>query len=524
MGLAMIARAPMTEAADPQEEPLFRRLAVVFVVAAAVFYLAIAVVWKAYYDEIDSNVLPLVALQYRGSLIVTQTDIDRARVDFPSAYRDVRSYADLHSAKLAKIDEDHWAAYYFPAYPIFCLPFKVLFQAAGLPQLKAFVLANLVLWVGALVCVLRRLRAPAEKRLASLLVLVASHSVFYVNYVNYEVFMMAFVTASLVEHYNRNFMSSALLLSIAGIPNPAVMAVGIVMILSHCGRLFLAVRRGRAVAWGSMLWQTVRYGACFLPCLIPFAFNLVYLGGATGGFGAVASFADYPCRVWTYFLDPTVGFPSFGGAVIGLLFVLTGAAFVARRWRAVEACAFLVVAVLSVSLMHHVNCGMFYAARYLVWIYPFAATALVFHALDLVAAVRTRRLLVLLCVGSAVLLVGVNMGVRSYEFNRLTRLLLEYAPGLYNPYSATFYSRTLHIDGGYDQTSPVAYCDPGTGEVRKIIYLSRPGAAIEVEGRFTGDERSMRYLRDALAGDRCDGRFRYINASGLGSVKLWQKH
>lgn len=92
--------------------------------------------------EGDSYMLPIESLQHRGSIVITQEDIDYARDDMPYFYGNVYTYNDLRSAKLCQIDENHWLAWYFPLYAMLCLPMKLVLQLAGLDQHYAFTFTN----------------------------------------------------------------------------------------------------------------------------------------------------------------------------------------------------------------------------------------------------------------------------------------------------------------------------------------------------------------------------------------------
>lgn len=477
-----------------------------------------------WYHEIDTNVLPVISLQYRGSLLINQSDIEQAQIDFPEWYDNIQSYDDLRSSKLVKVTETEWMSFYFQLYPMLVLPVKLIFQLFGIGQMRAFLVTNTLLILAALWTVYKKLNTSPKRKLLALVLLMLSPIVFYNNYLCYETLMFSFVTISLVMYSRGSYKLSALFLSLAGMPNPTVMTIGMVMIAEYLIRICW---ENRALGFIGIVKKkfkdVVLYGVCYVPCLIPFAFQFLYRGQTT--FVAGGEAGNIWIRLLTYLFDPTLGFFTFAPLQLLLFFVMVVVAICRKRYEAIPWAAFLLSVLCAVSLMYHINCGMYYCARYLVWIYPVVSLFIVtvgFDAMNRVAVKVTTT--VAMCVVSCGLL-GMNYkdpGASVY-FNESTQRILEYCPSLYRPYSATFYCRTLHIDGGYYNTEPAYYKDRTDGYVRKMIYRATPEQCELVINSIAGDEASMEYVRKQMDKTGMDGKFHYLNFPRGGKYQIMEK-
>lgn len=481
------------------------------------------------YNEIDSNALPVISLQYRGSVLMEQQDIDQARTDFPFLYDGIYTYDDLRSSKLIKVTDETWLSYYFPIYPLFCIPVKVAFSIMGLPQERTFSVTNAMLVIFALYVVLRYLKVTDRQKLFLLLLLMINPVIFYINYICYEAFMFSMVTVSLVLYYNKCKKRSAFLLSLAGMSNSAVMAIGLLMVAEYVIEMF-AANRGRT--WGNLvknnLKETVLYAISFIPCFAQYIAIYTSLGTVERGTHMMATTGYYGARFLTYLFDPTVGFFTF--APLQILFFIYCILVIIRlkKWKALVRGMFLVAAVAAFSLVVHINCGMIFCARYLVWTYPACA---LFIAEELDEIVLRKHILTIskfLMVGATCFLILINyqknQSDRSYYFNNATQMILNICPGIYNPYSATFYCRTLHTDGAYHISEPAYYRDADRSlEVRKIIFKAVPESEQILLNDLTGSDESINYLRCAINKYNLDGKFHYINLPRNGKYSLKEK-
>ena len=110
------------------------------------------------------------------------------------------------------------------------------------------------------------------------------------------------------------------------------------------------------------------------------------------------------------------------------------------------------------------------------------------------------------------------------EFNTITKEILNYCPSLYNPYSATFYCRTLHIDGAYQIESNAYYKDDETNQIRKLIYKATPENINQLQRDLYGDKESIKYLNEKIAEIGVDKKFHYLNFSKFNNHQLYEKN
>ncbi len=496
----------------------------VIMAVLAVFLMAEAYFGPVSYGEIDSNALPVISLQYRGSILMQQSDIRQAKKDFPELYEDVESYEDFRSAKLLKVTEDKWMSFYFPIYPLFCIPVKLILALVGANQERCFEVTNALLVIAAFYFVLRKLKAGSRQRFLAAAMLVLSPAIFhYVNYICYEAFIFSMLTISLVQYSSGKYKSSAFALALGGMSNSAVMAVGIVMVCEYLGRILYRNRGTKLVALiRDNFKETFLYGLCYVPCLIPFAVQRYYLSqslyvvtsdGTQGLTG----------RVLAYLFDPNLGFCSFAPLAAAVFLILILVSVLRRRYHALVWLLFLLGSVTAVSFMPHINCGMEFCARYVVWIYPVIPIFLATEGYELFQKVRGRAVCYCAVILSTAFFLYWNNGVLLYHFNNCSEWLLNYAPALYDPLSSTFYCRTLHVDGGYSYTQPAYHKNKKTDEITKLIYKADAGAAELVLNDVTGTEDSLRYLEQEIEKRGEDGKFHYIDLPVWGKYEIYEK-
>lgn len=475
--------------------------------------------WDA---EIDSNTLPLISLQYRQSIAVNQSDIEQAQVDFPELQKDVDSPEDFRSAGLQETTDGNWLSYYFPIYPLFCIPVKLLLSFLSLDQQRCFFVTNALLVSGALLFLQLKLKVSPIRRILAVLMLAISPIVYYVCFLNYEAFIFAMLTVAIVLYHNGNRNWSAVFISLGAMANSAVAAIGLTMIADYVIRVLWKNRKQHMLLTIKQYFgETVRYAICFVPCLIPFVAQGYYLGRDT--FSGMADTANWLSRFLTYLFDPALGFTSFAPIGLCLFFVFAVLSVVKKNCRAFTWIGMFLAVVGAYSLMPHINSGMLFCARYVVWSYPLIPVFLVAFSTECLAKRTVFYLCMISSVVSSLLLMLINPIEGAHMYNTTSKWLLKNVPFLYNEYSATFYSRTLHIDGAYDQTEPAYYKDDVTGQIYKLIYRADPGNGEQILFDLKGDQASMDYLETQIEKNGTDGKFHYINFPSWGSYSVYEK-
>lgn len=478
--------------------------------------------------EIESNEFPIVAIQYRGSIFSKPADVRHIRDDFPALYRAAKEIYTLTDEtmfqKLPQISDDTWYSFYFPIYPLICMPLKLLFQFLSVDQERCFTVTNALLMLLSLVFVQRRLKVPAKQRLLVVALLMVSPITLNVSYIYYMVFMASFVTMSLVQYYNGRYRSSALLLSIAGMSNATIMAVGLVMIAEYLVktlRSFLSGPRTWKEA-GEHIRQTVLYGLCYVPCLAQYIVNF---------FAKVPSFlpskqdTSYLARFMTYLFEPTLGFGTFAPVAILAFFALIVVGLIKRKPRGLIWGAFFLGTVAAFSMMELMNVGMLFCARYLVFTWPIIPLYLATEGYGLIRSSICRDVVHLLLLVSCGVLIFVNAptACAGPVFNPTTQWLLNHVPQYYNPYYTTFYCRTRYTYDGQIFNGLSYYVDPPTNEIRKLVYKAEEGQAECVMDELTGDDESMVYLEKQLEKHKLDGKYHYINFPCSGKYQVREK-
>ncbi len=302
------------------KEKLLHLFCKCFLLAISLSFLLSAIGDPYIFHEIDSYMLPTVSIEYRGSIVMTQEDIDRAREDYPTLYEKVYDYDTLRSAKLNKCSDTEWISFYFPVYSLVCLPAKLVLQLFHAEQERAFPITNALLLIVTLVFVYRRLRVPVFGKLSAILLLGISPIRHYIAYISAEAMLFSLITVALVLYQNKNYKLAAFLIAVASMPNPTVMAIGIVMVIDYLVRLFQNRKTVKPFSKAAIL-ETVRYGCCYLPCLVPFAFNFIMMrtGNPTAG---GATLYMYGQRFLSYLFDLNFGFPSFAPVTLLAFFLL----------------------------------------------------------------------------------------------------------------------------------------------------------------------------------------------------------
>lgn len=505
------------------KEILFKRLESIGFMLIVVVLLSRAAFGPIWYAEIDSNTLPTISIQYHHSIFMDESDLETARIDYPTLYSGIYMYDDLRSSKLIQLENGKWMSWYFPIYPLFCIPLKLFFQLVRVSQERVFLVTNALLIIIAIHTVLYRLKISDNRRRVAAILLLFSPIVYYNNYINYEAFIFSLLTVSLVHYHNKELKRSAFVLSLAGMANSTVMAVGIVMVGEYLVGIWEKYRfRKNREQLKVFIKDTILYGICFIPSLIPFVVQYIYQGKGT--FSESSTIDYWGARVLSYFFDPSLGFFSFAPIALLLFFALALLSVHNRKKHAIVWLLFLVGTVSAFSLMRHINCGMIYCARYLVWTYPIIPLYICCEGVDAINFSGVRKTACIVAAISSALLISLNHtrgNVFDYmDFNYVTKMVLDNVPQLYNPFSATFYSRTVHVDGAYWFTEPMCYLDSQTGEVRKIIFMANIKGKEATEKLVYGNESDLKKFRDKLRGTSDDGKLHYINIPRSDSMKL----
>lgn len=321
------------------------------------------------YSEPDSYALPAISIQYRGTIVITQEDINQAREDFPDLYKDVYTYEDLRTSKLLKIDEENWLSFYFPTYALLSLPMKLLLQVFHLNQSKAFVITNVLLNVFALYYFFAAYKRKAGSFHASLwtLLLLVNPILLYYRFISAECTLFSLVLLSMVLWSENKYKKAALLISIASTMNPTAMGIGIFLFIDYA-LSYLKNKKGNLFQKKNIL-DIFKLICCYIPSLVPFLINYHYISKFYPS-SNLASTEGLFARFLTYIFDLNLGLASISILLI-LLFAVSLIYIIWKKERKLLLQGGSVLfTILLFSITYHINSGMLNCARYVIWIYP----------------------------------------------------------------------------------------------------------------------------------------------------------
>ncbi len=475
-----------------------------------------------YYHEIDSYVLPTISIEYRHSMMITQADIDQAQIDFPQYYEDVNDFDSLRSSQLNKITEDKWLAYYFPSYSICCMPLKLLFQLLGADQAWAFTVTNALFAIAALIYMYSRLKVPPIFKLLAVLLFVISPLDLYIQYISSETMMFSLVIISLVMYINGKYRTSAVTICIASMTNPTVMGFGIVMVAEYLIKMFIRRKEVRIFSRQNII-DTLKYACCFIPCFIPFVFNMVAMGQANPTSGG-ATLEDYGARVLSYLFDVNIGFSTLAPVTLLAFFALVIISLVKKDLSALRYLGFLMTPLLAYSLMIYMNCVPVFFSRYVMWNYPALIIGTAVLASNIISSpVRQYIFSGVITASTAAMLCINSIPMYYFSFNTASRFLLENCPQLYIPYHGTFYAGTDGYCWGCETECPSLYFSQSDGALRKCLFKATDEYKKQVISRVSGSSGDIDKFTEMVNSVPSDGNYHYIDIPRSSGIKLWEK-
>lgn len=495
----------------------------VIIVGIALSFLMKAFFGACYYHEPDSYMLPTISMQYRQTLIITQADIDQAKIDYPTIFEEVDDFDTMRSSKLVKSTETEWVSFYFPVYAFLCMPAKLVLQLCGMEQFRAFLITNALFVIAALIFAYKGLKCSPFVKFMTIALLAASPIHMYIQYISCEAMLYSMIIISLTLYQRRKLKLSALVLSFASMANPTIMGIGIAMVGDYFVRM-IADRKKVKILSAENILRTLKYGCSFVPCLIPFAFNFIFIGSGNPTAGG-ATLTDLGYRFLAYLFDINLGFFSFAPVTLIVFFVFVGISLKNKRWYAITVASMLLITMLAFSLMIFIDCVPTFCARYIMWAYAILVMGIAVLADDILVSRNKKLFTIIPAITVNLILLTVNHTPMYYfGLNRSSEFLLNYCPVLYNPYYSTFYSRNNQLNWPYETDIPSYYTSTVDGYVRKIMFCATDDYKLRVISSLTGDDDSMAALEKAVNETPSDGRFHYLNFSPLSGVKLTEKN
>ena len=448
--------------------------------------------------------------------------------------------------------------WYFPVYAIVCIPMVLIFRKIGIPPMHAFPVTNLIALTIAFIIMAALLKTTAKRRTVLLLLLAVHPAVFYISNISAEPLIYALLIIGCTFWYNRSYRPAALFISIAGMLNPTIMCIGIVMILEYLEHQGFFSEPLEYLGSIKKWLDLISYGVFFIPALIPMAYNYYHTGHinltaatpelVTGNESTLA-------RMWAYITDMNYGllpyFPVLTlGAVVLIVMVLVRIrsvfsyamphrysererkATVKKSTKAgtrfMEWMIVFFINLALVSTVTHINSGMCGIARYNMWLSVIPIFAIILFGADIVDMVAIRKLAVasltigILFTGGIVYTYYPHfaMNAQYTDFTPIAKLVMDRLPGLYDPLPSTFVSRTLHIDGGYEYETPVIYVGDDN-YVRKILATkTNEDMLLKNYRSATNDQRWINKVRVESQIQSLSDRPGYISVPGRYRVRI----
>lgn len=430
--------------------------------------------------EWDDYSLPSISIMYQHNIGIDDADVAKFKEVFPewSEY--------ISKDKLSGFNNKAGDAisFYFPVYSAAAIPFIALLQAANLPARYAYAYTNVLCLAALLLTVYYFVRENDKRTLLLVVLLSINPIIFYIEWISAEVFIYSMIGIAMVFWYRHAYKRAALFISLAGMLNPTIMIVGILMIVDY---FYEMLHTDKSTRYAEIILQNAKdiilFGLCFSISLIPMVYNYVN----TGHINLTAAYENFTVskesifqRFFAYLFDLNLGFLPYFPILLVSSIVLIPIAVVKKNWTYLLFQTAFYGNVVLYSIMIHINSGMSGIARYNAW----NAALLIFSVWccydkmiknkAAMIMVKTGLLLTPVILMAIITIYGpVKANVYSCrEMTPIASFVLDHFPQLYNPLPSTFCSRIKHVDGGYSYDTPLVY-ENGERKVKKIYAASK---------------------------------------------------
>ncbi len=422
--------------------------------------------------EFDDYSIPVVSIIREGNFSISERDVEAYKMFFPELAKQTENL--VFSGCIGR--DGNELTWYFPTYSIACIPLVLLFLFLGLPASYGFIFTNLLLEMILLYAVFRYLKVNDKCKLLLILLLSINPIIFYYFWISAEVFLYAFLGLTMICWYNRWYKRAAIFVSLAGMLNPTIMSVGLIMIAEY---IFLQLKNEKNRNLKTFLKELIAYGSCYIIGLIPMGYYLYHIGHINttiSDVGFVNGTESTWFRFWAYFFDWNYGIVPYEPLILVLAMALLIVAIWNRQWRYIIFIAAFLVNVFLYSIMTHINSGMSGIARYNAWSISILIFAVCLFLDNLIKRRRIYQIASILLYFNVFFVavvvyyygpVAANHTI-PVTMNPIAQWVLHYCPVLYHPLPSTFYSRVNRIDGGYQYETPIVY-KAEDGCVRKIL-------------------------------------------------------
>lgn len=455
--------------------------------------------------EAASYSLTTVSLAHDGNGFVSAEELTLAQTWFPDWAANYQTFAGS-GYTLANGDVVPW---YFPTYSAFCVPMLWLLRLLGQPLTSAFCLTNFALYAAVLLLVFfDRKRMTLSQRVLMTLLLGVNPILFYLEWASAETFLFAFVALACWCWVTGRRHRAALCIALAGTMNPCALALGLVMIAEYLGGILAQATKGARLRGALAQWRAILlYGCCYLPGLVPFAYNY----SICGSINLTASHSNEIANFWdgtvlrqlgAYFLDLNFGLLPYFGPLLVVAVLLLVPAFRRHVWRYPLMLLAMTAMMFGCSFMANINCGMAGIARYNAWSAAAMSIAVAFY-LPCLLRRRTLRAVGALSAAVCCLYTGgvitwyggleTTQEVSYLYATPITELVVARWPSLYRPLHSTFRERANSSPG-----APFDYYRDDNLHLRKLL-ASAADRDLILESVAAQNPQDMVWLEEQLA-------------------------
>jgi len=368
----------------------------------------------------------------------------------------------------------NWYSYHFWLYSLLVMPSKVIIKLLNGNQLSAYYLTNAVLYLLAIYYAYRKLKADDKTKLVWVLLFGFNPAIFYVSWTHPEVFTYSLTCISLAMFYNKEYRKAIITLSVASTQNQPIIFLGILYFIEYCLQLFSKKNRQANFELKEISTRFIKpfilTGLCFSPALIPPLFYFISFGKLS-----LLPFqysSDAISKISSLFFDLNFGMIVFIPLIL-ILFLVALAHSFTRNAKGLLYIATVFLICFICSFQVNWNSDASGLNRYAVWIQP----VLIYYCIAEVDLFRKDILkkvfrygLYASCAVSTFIIFF--CGIFSYRypytyFNPVAKIVLNYAPSLYNPQHEVFYEKCAHEEDYNENNFPVIYSN--NGYVKKVL-------------------------------------------------------
>lgn len=429
--------------------------------------------------EWDDYSLPSASIINNLNFTISENDIEFAKKLFPEWESSIDNYS-LSPYTARNGEKMTW---YFPLYSLICIPLILSFKILGIPTSNAFSFTNLFVLMTALFIVYKNSKLNDRQKILSILMLSINPILFYLTWISAEVFIFSILTIGVLFWILDEKKKAAIFVSIAGMLNPTILCIGIVMIIEFIYTIWIQDNNSNSI--NRLLhmikyWKKIIcYGCCYTIALIPMIYNLYN----TGHINLTSSLSRYTTsetkpieRFFAYLFDLNFGiFPYYNFIFILFIFYFL-ISIIKKKMNYIKLCIAFFMTIYSYSFMTHINCGMSGIARYNAW-----SSVLMLLAVSILTDEIWKKKFAKNIVMGSVITTILLLNIILYKYDIIASRKAPYTfmspiaewtlniiPEIYNPLHSTFASRILHIDGGYSYETPIIYSD-SNDNIRKIL-------------------------------------------------------